>query len=118
MLDLSDNRKPAKRPKRPRQSNLVFVLEMVSALAGAGASIIGAIYVIGRFCWWAAPNSRGDGRRGCGNLVQYAQQRMADPNFIPPEIVSTGRWAIFLITTTIFFGAIAYVIDRMQRGSK
>ncbi len=122
MLDLSSNPIPAKRPKRPRQSNLVFALEMLSALAGAGAVLLGGMYILSRFCWWAKPDSRGHkshgSRGGCGNLAQYTKERLADPDFIPPFIVSLGHWVIFLIAAVVFFGAVAFVIDRIQRGSK
>jgi hypothetical protein len=91
---------------------------MLSALAGAGAVILGGMYILSRFCWWAAPNSRGGGRRGCGDLAQYTQKRLADPDFIPPDIISLGHWLILLVAAVIFFGVAAYVIDKVERGSK
>lgn len=118
MLDPSNNSSSSKRRKRPRQSNVVFVMEMISALAGAGAVIVGGMYALGRFCWWAAPGSTGGGRRGCGDLAKYSYRRMTEPDFVPPDIVATGDWFILLIAVTIAFGAAAFIVDRVQRGPK
>lgn len=115
----SDNSSPSPgRQRRPRQSTLVFVLEMVSAFAGAAAVIVGLLYIGGRFCWWAVPDSTRVGRRGCGNLRQYESQRLADPDFIPPDMVSLGHWVVLLITLAVIFGIVSFIIDRIQRGPK
>ena len=119
MLEHSNSPGSSKRLKRPRQSTLVFVLEMISAVAGAGAVIVGGMYILGRFCWWAVPGSTGSsGKRGCGDLAQYNRERMADPAFVPPEIVSFGEWKLILIAIVVIFGAAAFVIDRTQRGPR
>ena len=91
---------------------------MISALAGAGAVITGGMYMIGRLCWWAAPGSTGGGRRDCGDLAQYSYERLTDPAFIPPDIISTGEWAGILLAITLAFAGVAFIIDRMQRGPK
>ncbi len=119
MLGLSNNAATRKQRKRPRQSNLVLIIEIISAVGGAGAVITGLMYFISRFCWWAAPNSRGGGgRAGCGNLIQYNQERLADPDFIPPDIVSLGQWVVLLIALAVVFGTVAFVIDRNTAGAE
>ncbi|QYO65676.1 hypothetical protein [Leptolyngbya sp. 7M] len=95
IISQNDNSPPARRRRRPRQSTPVFVLEMISAVAGAGAVIAGLVYIGGRFCWWAVPGSTGGGRRDCGNMAKYLKsERLADPGFIPSDMVSLGHWGL------------------------